>query len=56
VVVAKDYNRSLARPLFNCTSCFEKKEHHTQRSGLRVEGSGRLPTAQNPQPTAKEKE
>jgi hypothetical protein len=27
VVVAKDYNRSLARPLFNCTSCFEKKEH-----------------------------
>jgi hypothetical protein len=26
VVVAKDYNRSLARPMFNCPSCFEKKE------------------------------
>ena len=26
VMVAKDYNRSLARPMFNCPSCFEKKE------------------------------
>ena len=26
VVVAKDYNRSLARPIFNCQDCFEKKE------------------------------
>jgi len=26
VVVAKDYNRALARPLYNCPSCFEKKE------------------------------
>ncbi len=26
VVIAKGYNRSLARPLFNCPSCFEKKE------------------------------
>lgn len=26
VVVAKNYNRSLARPLFNCPECFEKKE------------------------------
>jgi len=26
VVIAKDYNRALARPLFNCPSCFEKKE------------------------------
>ena len=26
VVVSKDYNRSLARPLFNCPECFEKKE------------------------------
>ena len=27
VVVAKDYNRALARPLYNCPACFEKKEH-----------------------------
>jgi len=26
VVIAKDYNRSLARPLFNCPTCFEHKE------------------------------
>ena len=26
VVVAKGYNRSLARPVFNCPGCFEKKE------------------------------
>ncbi len=26
VVVAKDYNRALARPLFNCPACFERKE------------------------------
>jgi hypothetical protein len=25
VMVAKDYNRSLARPLFNCPACFDKK-------------------------------
>ncbi len=26
VVIAKDYNRSLARPIFNCPDCFAKKE------------------------------
>lgn len=26
VVIAKDYNRALARPIFNCAGCFEKKE------------------------------
>lgn len=26
VVVAKGYNRALARPMFNCPKCFEKKE------------------------------
>jgi len=26
VVVAKDYNRALSRPLYNCPACFEKKE------------------------------
>ena len=26
VVIAKDYNRILARPVYNCPVCFEKKE------------------------------
>ena len=26
VVIAKDYNRALARPIFNCPDCFKKKE------------------------------
>jgi hypothetical protein len=26
VVIAKGYNRSLARPMYNCPECFEKKE------------------------------
>lgn len=36
VVIAKDYNRVLARPLFNCPACFEKKEktNAVQRSRL----------------------
>jgi len=28
VVVAKGYNRALARPLFNCPQCYEQKEQH----------------------------
>jgi len=32
VVVAKGYNRALARPLFNCPQCYEKKEQHTPYS------------------------
>ena len=28
VVVHKDYDRSLARPLYNCPECFAKKEQH----------------------------
>jgi len=31
VVVAKGYDRTLARPLFNCPRCFEKKEQAKQR-------------------------
>ena len=26
VVIDKEYNRSLVRPLFNCPACFERKE------------------------------
>ena len=37
VVVAKGYNRSLARPLYNCPDCFEKKE---QTKALGIQGSG----------------
>jgi hypothetical protein len=33
VVVAKDYNRSLARPVFNCPDCFEKKEQAKNARG-----------------------
>ena len=35
VVIAKDYNRSLARPIFNCQKCFERKE---QSKGFKVQG------------------
>ena len=40
VVVDKGYNRSLARPLFNCPACFEKKEQlkNAQSSRLKAEG------------------
>ena len=31
VVIAKDYNRALARPVYNCPSCFEKKEEQKQQ-------------------------
>ena len=47
VVVAKNYNRALARPIFNCSSCFEKKE---QEKSLRAQGSGLRAIAQSPQP------
>ncbi len=32
VVIAKGYNRALARPLFNCPACFEKKEQSKKSS------------------------
>ena len=65
VVIAKGYDRSLSRPVFNCPACFEKKEHTKQRSGFEAQGSpaGRLqepgragqplPPAQRPEPQAK---
>ena len=30
VMIARDYNRSLARPIFNCPACFENKEQTKQ--------------------------
>ena len=33
VVVAKGYDRSLSRPIFNCPECFEKKEQAKQDRG-----------------------
>ena len=41
VVVAKGYNRSLARPLYNCPDCFEKKEH-TKTLGAQGSGLGAM--------------
>ena len=35
VVVSKDYNRALARPLYNCPACFEKKEQSKQPSNAK---------------------
>ena len=40
VVVAKAYNRALARPLYNCPSCFEKKEQ--QRASEHGDDATRL--------------
>ncbi len=37
VMVAKGYNRSLARPMFNCPACFEKKEQ-SQGAQAREDG------------------
>lgn len=34
VVVSKDYDRSLARPLYNCPACFEKKEQAKDARGF----------------------
>ena len=50
VVIAKDYNRALARPIFNCPACFESKEQRKGRSGVRDLGSGQTPRTQNPEP------
>lgn len=33
VMIAKDYNRSLAKPIFNCPDCFAKKERSKPRAG-----------------------
>ena len=32
VVVSKGYNRALSRPVFNCPSCYEKKEQSKRPS------------------------
>ena len=42
VVVAKDYNRSLARALYNCPDCFADKERRRQHGGPAAE---RAPSA-----------
>ena len=40
VVVDKDYNRSLARPIFNCPACFEQKEQAKPRRGQAAKSEG----------------
>ena len=37
VVVARGYNRSLARPVFNCPACYEQKERQKPYSEMRGE-------------------
>ena len=44
VMIAKDYNRSLARPIFNCPDCFTQKE----QSKPRADAAG----SKTPQPNA----
>ncbi len=39
VIIAKDYNRSLARPVYNCPACYEKKEQ-TKRVSVRAQRVG----------------
>ena len=41
VVIAKDYDRSLARPLYNCPACYEKKEQMKAARGSRPEAEGK---------------
>ena len=38
VVIAKDYNRALAKPIFNCVACFERKEQTKTAQGSRLTG------------------
>ena len=42
VVIAKGYDRSLARPIFNCPSCFEHKEQTKFAQGSRLEAGGKI--------------
>ena len=44
VMIAKDYNRALARPLFNCPKCFEKKEQSKNAPGSRLKAEGKSNT------------
>ena len=41
VVIAKNYDRSLARPLFNCPVCFEKKEQFKSAEGSKLKAGGK---------------
>ena len=40
VMIDKDYNRSLARPIFNCPACFEKKERSKTAEGRTPKAEG----------------
>ena len=39
VVVAKDYNRALARPIYNCPDCYQQKEHSKRVGSVQKETS-----------------
>ena len=50
VMIAKDYNRSLARPIFNCPVCYENKEQRKGCSGIGDQGAGQMPRTLSPEP------
>ena len=41
VVVAKGYNRALARPIYNCQDCYQKKEQSKRSGSAQKETHGR---------------
>ena len=45
VMIAKDYNRSLARPIFNCPDCFQKKEESKSTRGSRLDAENTRKTS-----------
>ena len=40
VVIDKNYNRALARPLFNCRECFGQKERSKNAQGSQLARPG----------------
>ncbi len=42
VVIAKNYNRVLAKALYNCPACFEKKEQLKIAEDSRLKAQGNI--------------
>ncbi len=49
VVIAKDYNRILAKPLYNCPACFEQKEQIKAAASTQHAGPVPKPVTFTPQ-------
>lgn len=50
VVVAKDYDRSLARAMYNCPECYKKKERSKSAQGSGLKAEGKNETSSQPSP------